>query len=224
MRCARGDSLRPTPIPRSAPPIFSVSWTSCPARPELKSRVVYRPVPQAPPSWLYVLVRTSGEPDVRALTAAVWRVDPDQAIDGPWSIASWVDDQTGPVRFLATLTAMLAGIAIVLAAAGPHGLTEHWVHASQRELRIRRAIGATNWSVVTWFARRWLQVVAPAVFAGTVLQVGLLETAAATIEGVNPASVIQSLAGAMVVFLYAAGIATTALRLALRADARQLMR
>jgi putative ABC transport system permease protein len=188
------------------------------------SRVVYRPVPQATPSWLYYLVRSAGEPDIDALSTAVWRVDPDQPIDGPWSLAAWVDDQTGHVRFLATLTAMLAGIAIVLAAAGLHGLTEHWVYASQRELGIRRAVGATDRSVVAWFAWRWLRVVGPAVLAGCGVQIGLLLTASANIEGVTPASIPQSFAGATAILLYAAGVATAALRLALRADTQQLIR
>jgi putative ABC transport system permease protein len=190
----------------------------------LPSRVVYRPVPQSPPSWLYFLVRTSGDPDVAALTSAVWRVDPEQAIDGPWSIGDWVDEQSGPLRFLATMTSLLAGIAIVLAAAGLHGLTEHWVQASQRELGIRRAVGATDWSVIAWFAARWVRVVAPAVLAGTALQIGLLQLAAATIEGVTPAGVLQSSAGATAFLVYATGVATAPLLSALRTDARQLVR
>jgi hypothetical protein len=50
-------------------------------------RWVYRPIAQTPPSWIYLLVRAAPGADVfRAMTNAIWRVDPDQPVDGPWSI------------------------------------------------------------------------------------------------------------------------------------------
>ena len=64
------------------------------------------------------------------MQAAVWRVDPDQPVDGPWAIQQRIDDTTSYARFLATLTAMLAGIGIVLAAAGLHARTIYWVEVS----------------------------------------------------------------------------------------------
>jgi len=105
------------------------------------ARIVYRPVPQSAPSWLYFLARIRANADVlNEIQSAVWRVDPDQPVDGPWAIQKWIDDTTSHVRFLANLTAMLAGIGIVLAAAGLHALTVYWVQTSRRELGIRRAL------------------------------------------------------------------------------------
>ena len=74
----------------------------------------------------------------------------------PWTahgrIQQWIDDTTSYVPFLAIVTAMLAGIGIVLAAAGLHALTVYWVEVSRRELGIRRALGARHRDVLVWFA------------------------------------------------------------------------
>jgi putative ABC transport system permease protein len=188
------------------------------------SAIVYRSVAQRAPSWLYFLVRT--RPHTNALNeirSAVWRVDPNQPVDGPWAIRKWIDDTTSYVRFLATITAMLAGIGLVLAAAGLHTLTAYWVEASRRELGIRRALGASHRDVLAWFATKWAAVVGPAVLAGLLLQLALLRTTQSQIEAVQSASIGQLALGTTAFAVYAALAAAAALMRALRADERVLM-
>lgn len=120
------------------------------------ARIVYRSVDQSAPSWLYFVVRTRANAEVlNEMQSAVWRVDPDQPVDGPWAIQEWIDDTTSYVRFLASLMGMLAGIGIALGAAGVHALTVYWVETSRRELGIRRALGANHRQVLVWFAAKW---------------------------------------------------------------------
>lgn len=189
------------------------------------ARIVYRSVAQSAPSWLYFLVRTSANADVlNEIQTAVWRVDPDQPVDGPWAIQKWIDNTMSDVRFLATLTAILAGIGIVLAAAGLHALTVYWVEASRRELGIRRSLGASHSNVLAWFAVKWGAVVGPAVVAGLLLQFALLRTTLSQIEAVQPASIGHLALGTTAVAFYAAAAAAAALMRALRADERVLMR
>jgi putative ABC transport system permease protein len=189
------------------------------------ARIVYRPIAQGAPPWLYFLVRTrAGAEETNELSSAVWRVDPDQPLDGPWPIQQWIDDTTSHVRFLATLTAMLAGMGILLAAAGLHALTAHWVEVSRRELGIRRALGASHRHVLMWFAAKWGAVVVPAVMAGLVLQYLLLHTTGSQIDGVQPASLWHLALGTTAVTLYATAAAAAALLRALRADERVLIR
>ena len=188
------------------------------------SRIVYRSIAQSAPSWLYFLVRTRGNADVLNEThAAVWRVDPDQPVDGPWAIQEWIDDTTSYVRFLTIVTAMLAGIGMVLAAAGLHALTAYWVEASRRELGIRRALGASHRDVVAWFATKWVAVVGPAVLAGLLLQLALLRTTLSQIEAVQPATMGHLALGTTAVAFYAAFAAAAALIRALQTDGRVLM-
>jgi predicted lysophospholipase L1 biosynthesis ABC-type transport system permease subunit len=161
---------------------------------------------------------------VRPLTDAVWRTDPDQPVDGPWSVRTWIDDRTAYLSFLASFAALLAGLGVVLAAAGLHGLTTWWVESSSRELGIRRAVGASHASILAWYTKRWLGVVAPALIAGAALQAVLLRTAAPAIEGLQPASLGQLVVGAAIVALYAGAASGVALRRALRVDVQDLMR
>jgi putative ABC transport system permease protein len=187
------------------------------------ARVVYRSMPQAVPQWLYVLIRTDLTPHrTAAIASAVWRVDPDQTIDGPWTVQKWIDDRTAYVRFLANLTAMLAVVAMVLAAAGLHALMRYWVQAARRELGIRRAVGASHRDVLAWFGRRWASVVLPASALGVLLQFALMRATASRIESVQSASLVHLLVGTLVVVAYASGAAGTALVQALRVDEKVL--
>lgn len=189
------------------------------------ARIVYRSVPQSAPLWLYFLVRTRANADVlNEVQSAVWRVDPDQPVDGPWAIGDWIDNTMSHVRFLAALTAMLAGIGIVLAVAGLHALTVYWVEVSLRELGIRRALGARHRDVLVWFGAKWAAVVVPAVGAGLLLQFALLRTIASQLEAVQPASIGQLALGTTATVLYAAAATGAAVTRALRADEHVLMR
>ena len=189
------------------------------------ARVLYRSVAQAGPPWLYVLIKTDNTLEQSALIqSAIWRVDPDQALDGPRVMQRWIEDRTSYVRFLANLTAILAVIAILLAAAGLQTLTMYWVQAARRELGIRRAVGASHRDVLRWFIRRWTLVLAPALAMGMLLQFGLMRMASSQVEGVQPASVLHLLVGALVVVAYASGAAGTALRRALQTDEKVLLR
>jgi hypothetical protein len=188
------------------------------------AQVVYRSVAQAVPPWLYVLVRTShmGQ-QTSSIQSAVWRVDPDQPLDGPWPVQTWIDDRTAQVRFLANLTAILAVIGIALAAAGLQALTMYWVQAARRELGIRRALGASHSDVLRWFGRRWAVVLAPAVAIGMLIQFALMRTTASQVEAMQPASLVHLVVGTLIVVAYASGAAVTALMRAIRTDEKVLL-
>jgi predicted permease len=189
------------------------------------SRTVYRPIAQAPPSWMYLIVRTAPGADVsRAMTTAIWRVDPDQPVDGPWSMQAWIDERVSSLAFLTRATALVAALGLVLACAGLFGLTVFWVQASTHELGVRRAVGATGADIAAWLGRRLVRVVGPGLLAGLSLQEAIVRTASASIEGLRTASSAELAIGCAAILAVAAVIATGALRRALRFDARMLMR
>jgi len=188
------------------------------------ARVVYRSIGQRVPPWLYVLIRTNLTLEqTSSIKSTVWQVDPNQAVDGPWPMEKWIEDRTAYVSFLSNLTAMLAIIATVLAAAGLQALTLCWVQTSKRELGIRRAIGATHRDVLIWFGRRWGVVMVPAVAAGVLIQFALMRTTASQTEAVQPASLAHLLVGTLMVVAYSSGAAGTALLRALRTDEKVLL-
>jgi len=188
------------------------------------ARVVYRAVAQGAPSWLYVLLRTNPTLEqTSSVRSAVWRIDADQPLEGPWPVQEWIEGGTAHVRFLANLTAILAAVAIALAAAGLQALTTYWVEAARRELGIRRALGASRRDVFTWFGRRWAVVLASAIATGLLMQFALMRTTASQVEAIQPASLVHLVVGCLVVVAYASASAVTALMRALRIDEKVLM-
>jgi ABC-type antimicrobial peptide transport system permease subunit len=183
-------------------------------------------VAQAPPAWLYLIVKSRHPtPDLASsLGQAVWRVDPDQAIDGPWRVAEWVDGRTDFLHFAALLTGLLAIVGAVLAAAGLYGLTAFWVGQATADLGIRRAIGADDRAIARWFGMQCAAVLLPGVTTGVFLLFGGLRLVSGAIEGVGVATWPQSfLAIALVLICALFGVAVP-FRRALRVNAAALMR
>lgn len=189
------------------------------------ARIVYRSVAQGAPTALYLLVRSHLTPaDAAGLQTAIWRVDPDLAIDGPWAVQQWIEGRTAYVGFLTRLTALLAVVAVVLAAAGLHAISLYWVRAARRELGIRRAVGASHADVLWWFGRRWGAVVLPALAAGLLIQFAVMRTTASQVEAVEPASIIHLGLGSALMLGYASAAAGAAVLRALRTDETTLLR
>jgi hypothetical protein len=187
------------------------------------SRTLYQSVAQAPPSWIYVTVRAApGTPVWSALTSAVWAIDPNQPVDGPWPIQAWIADRSAGLSFLATTASALSAIALLLAGIGVLGLTMQWVHASQREVGIRRALGADDPAILLWFLRRWTWVLAPAVITGAALQVPMLRATASTVEGVRAATLGEAAGGALMILVFGSIAAFWGLRRLRRVDPRAL--
>jgi predicted permease len=189
-------------------------------------RTVYRPMAQAPPAWLYLIVK-SRRPTVDlapALSQAVWSVDPDQPIDGPWPVAEWAAGRTDFLRFAALLTGVLAIVGAVLAAAGLYGLTAFWVGQATPDLGIRRAIGADDRAIARWFGMRCVAVVLPGVTIGALLLFGGLRLVSAAIDGVGLPSWPQSFFAIALVLICSLCAVAVPLRRALRVNAAALMR
>ena len=188
------------------------------------ARVVYRAVAQGAPSWLYVLVRTSHTLEqTSSVQSTVWRIDADQPVEGPWPVQEWIAHSTAHVRFLASLTAILAAVAMALAAAGLQALTMYWVETARRELGIRRALGASHRDVFTWFGRRWAMVLAAAIATGMLMQFALMRMTASQVEAIEPAGLIHLAVGTLAVVAYASAAASMALMRALRIDEKVLL-
>ena len=189
-------------------------------------RIVYRAVAQDPPPWLYLIVRARpGAPDpIKELKEAVWRVNPDQPIDGPWSVAEWVDSRTVHLRFLTLVSVVLGGVGVVLAAAGLYGLTAWSVASSRRSIAVRRAIGASDGQIRSWFVSRWARVVLPGIAGGWYLQSVWTSALVSAIDGLQAPGFWSVLGGISVMALSATAAAFVPLRRALATESSSLMR
>ena len=183
-------------------------------------RIVYRPIAQDPPPWLYLIVRArSGVGDAaKAVSEAIWRVNPDQPIDGPWTVAEWIRGRTSHLRFLTLTSIVLGVVGLALAAAGLYGLTAWSVMSSRRSIAVRRAVGASNRQIGSWFVAKWARVVVPGLIGGWVLQWGWTSVLIAAITGLERPRPASTLLGLGLMALVSAGAAVLPLRSALISD------
>lgn len=94
-------------------------------------------------------VRTAGPMNVEPLLqAAIHRADPWLPLQDVRSLSSVQASAMDMERLLTTLIGVIAGLALLLAAIGVHGLVAYDVTARTKELGIRLALGATRARVV----------------------------------------------------------------------------
>jgi putative ABC transport system permease protein len=91
------------------------------------------------------LVRTKdGLPDPgEALRRRVTQIDPNIAVSSVETMRHIVDDSVWQERFLATIFAVFAGLAMLMAVVGLYGVTAYTVSRRTHELGIRMALGAS---------------------------------------------------------------------------------
>jgi putative ABC transport system permease protein len=147
--------------------------------------VLYRPVRQAPPPWLYLTVKSASPSiDVTAsVKQAVWAEDPNQPIDGPWTVSEWVRDLTGTLRFVARMGIAFGTLALILACTGVYGLTADAVQQATREIGIRQALGAAAGDIVRMFLWRSARTAVPAMLLGAGGAALLIQWLRSEVEG-----------------------------------------
>lgn len=153
-------------------------------------------------------IRTSGDPTVveKAVRATVARVDPDLPIRDLRPLAHFVSTAKAPTRFVLTVLAVFAGVALLLSAIGMYGLLAFSVRRRTHELGIRVALGAEPTRLVGMVLREGvgLAVVGLAIGAGSAL--GLAATSA-TVTAARPAEpIVYGAVGALIVLV--AGLAS----------------
>lgn len=153
--------------------------------------IVYRPYRQAPPPWMYITVESSAASSALfpAIRRAVWRVDPDQALDGPsgpWTLRQWLSAPARQPRLIAVIGNALATMAAVLAITGLYGLLAFMVARRTAEFGLRAALGATRGRLVGLVLRHTLALTAAGVALGLVGAACLMWLLRGLLFGVPP--------------------------------------
>jgi putative ABC transport system permease protein len=111
---------------------------------------IYSPIAQAPGQNAVLLVRTPA--DRQAMIGSVRRIfqaiDPQLAIFGVEPLEQTLSASIAKARFTSTLLALFAGVAILLALVGVHGVLSYTVAQRGQEVGIRMALGATRSNVI----------------------------------------------------------------------------
>jgi predicted permease len=187
---------------------------------------VYLPAAQVPDSSLIfyapkdLVVRSSAEPVtlVAAIRDLVRRIDPEQPISGVRPLAEILEEETASRAVQVRLLGSLAGLALLLAGIGIHGLLSYTVSNRERELGVRIALGARRRDILALVLGQGVRLAG----SGVVLGVGLAYAAArgmtALLASVGPADGATLVAvGGLCITMAAAGCFFPALR-AVRTD------
>jgi len=133
-----------------------------------------------------VIARTRTDPAQATplLRQSMMKVDPDQALATPRTMAEALAQQRWLLRVFSTMFGVFAALALVLAAVGLYAVTAYAVTQHTRDIGMRMILGAKSGQVIWLFLRRsLLQLViglavgmAAALALGRVLQGFLVQT------------------------------------------------
>jgi putative ABC transport system permease protein len=132
---------------------------------------IYVPLAQDVQRFVSIAVRGAGSPETLAgaIRRALAETDPDLAIYWVRTLDEGVAQQTFGMRIIGTLFAIFGVIALVLAAAGLFGVLSFHVGQRTREIGVRRALGASDRSVLRMIAEASGGQVAVGLLLGLVL-------------------------------------------------------
>ncbi|MEW5915712.1 MAG: ADOP family duplicated permease [Gemmatimonadota bacterium] len=135
-----------------------------------------------------IVVRVrSGDPNQLASSVqqSLRAIEPGVAIGRVMPMRAVVAASLGQPRFLASMIAVFAGVALLLAIAGLYGVLSYAVAQRSRELGIRSALGSSARDLMWLIARRAALLVAAAIVVGLGASAAVTRLLQATLYGVS---------------------------------------
>jgi predicted permease len=159
---------------------------------------LYVPADQAPnpigalylPKELVVRVSRQHPGLVGAIREIVRRVDPQQPVSNVRMLADVVGDQTETRRAQLRVLVALAVLALLITAAGIHGLLGFTVAQRDREIGVRLALGANRGSVARMIMSEGVRIALIGVSAGTIVAYQAARAMSTLLFGVPPADLV----------------------------------
>jgi predicted permease len=153
---------------------------------EQSSAAIYYPMRDRRDARLLIRTHASPPAQIAAVRSALQGIDPRVRLDVSPTLEA-VDKQLGEARVLASLAATLAGVALVLAVVGLHGVTAFVVAQRRAEISLRVALGASRRDVARLLLGDSLRPVALGLAAGILLALLIGRLMAGALFGVGGA-------------------------------------
>ena len=154
---------------------------------------IYLPYAQAPSfnGAEALLVRTSAPSSTvgPSLRGAVRQIDPQLAVFGIKPLADVLGDSVAQQRFVMLLLIAFAGVAVILAAIGIHGILSYTVAQRRHELGIRVALGATPDRVTSLVLGQGAKLTIAGLAVGVVAALALTRVLSTQLYGVSTTDV-----------------------------------
>lgn len=149
---------------------------------------IYAPFEQMPNQAMALAVRTTMDTQavVNGVKRAVWSVDPRQPVFQIRSMEEYVSLADTAPRISSALLALFAGISILLAALGVHGVVSYGVAQRSREFGLRVALGATPRQLKSLVIAKGLKTALAGLLAGIAGAALLASPLRASLYGVVP--------------------------------------
>ncbi|HEY4133531.1 MAG TPA: ABC transporter permease, partial [Gemmatimonadaceae bacterium] len=151
------------------------------------SPTVYASYMQYPQHTVSLLLRTHAPPASLAppVRSVVRELDRELPVYSVQSMDERVAASVGPQRFYATLIAIFAGVALVLAAVGLYGVIAYAVSQRTHELGVRVALGATTDRIAAMVVREGLALTALGLVVGIIGSIAAGRLIATLLYGVS---------------------------------------
>jgi len=143
---------------------------------------------QAPMYFAELVVRARSDPRqiTRAVEAAVYRVDPEQAISDVATMEEVFSDSVAQPRFQLVLLLVFAGMAVLLSTVGVYGVVSYSVSQRTQEIGIRVAMGASAGDVARMVLHEGLWLAAMGVAIGLAGAIALTRVLRSLLFEVTP--------------------------------------
>ena len=170
---------------------------------------VYLPLRQSPTAGMAVVARTEQDPLALgdAIQRVIWSVDPEQPIYRLSTMDQILARAVFLPRLSATLLALFALAALLLAALGIYGVLSYSVGQRTREIGLRMALGSTGSQTIGLVVRHSLMLVAMGGALGLGAALFLAQAMAGVLYGVRPFD-LPSFALSLAVLVLAAIVAS----------------
>jgi len=175
------------------------------------------------PKWAMRVNGASGPLEAR-VQAAVMSVDGGLPLSPLKTIGQFAEQYTGGQRYLASLFAVLAGLAVLLAAIGVYGTISQAITRRQHELGVRMALGAPIQQTLAQLALPGLRLAALGIGVGLVLARFAMRFLEHLLYGVGPGDPLTFLAMAALLLVVTAGSSVAAGARILRMDPAETLR